>query len=998
MLCTCCKTPVPTSATCCPTCGTATPLDLDATAVVTPDSEQTVLSTGVGKGWSKAYTTSDDLAYRAVSIKTGAILGGRYEILEMLGEGGMGSVFKARDREVDRIVALKVIRSELAGSEDILKRFRQELILTRKVTHRNVVRIFDLGVADGLRFISMEYIDGRELAHILHDQGKLPPKEAAEIILQVCKGLAVAHSEGVIHRDLKPQNIMIDKQRRAAVMDFGIAHSEDAVALIAHRAESGSGAESSLTHVGSLLGTPRYMSPEQSRGGQVDKRSDLFTVGLIFYEMLTGDVPADKTSLADLLRIRSEQQIKAPIDVDPRIPRPLNDIIVRCLQLEPAKRYHSADQIIHDLEIWLGIRKRHTANWKLLAAAAVLIVILAAALFYNLRPRTAVTHAPVKILISDFANATGNAVLTGTLEPLLSTDLEGASFITAFNRGDARKTLAKLTGSNRLDENSARLVARREGVGVVIAGSINRDGDAYRISAQAVDTVSGKVIDKQTANASKPEQLNIAVAKIAAGFRKALGDVVSKSKQIAAAETFSSQSLAASQQYAQAQELQWAGKWDEALKAYALSAHLDPGLGRAYAGMAVILANMGRRKEAETYFRLAMSKIDRMSDREKYRTRGGYYLLERDYENAIEQFKALEKQYPADSAGIANLALADFYARNMSAALEEGRRAVAIYPNNLLQLNNVALFAMYAGDFDTAIRDSQQLLKMNPSFEKAYICLGLSQFAEGNVTQAAQTYKKLGTLGDWGASASTIGLADMALFEARPRDAIPLLEHGLDADAAAHNNSRFARKWIMLAQAWLMSGQKEKAISAAEEASVSASDEDVLYPAAIVLLETGRSDRTLQLAHKLAQRFEPDPQAYAKLIDAELQMKKRDYRGAVRTFQDARKIADTWLGRLGLGRAYLEAGAFTDADTEFDACLKRRGEATAVFLDDEPSWRYFAPLYYYLGRTREGLGSPDAADAYRNYLNIRENSTDDPLAKDARKRLRSLETSRSANR
>jgi tetratricopeptide (TPR) repeat protein len=354
-----------------------------------------------------------------------------------------------------------------------------------------------------------------------------------------------------------------------------------------------------------------------------------------------------------LLKERSEHQIKPPVEVDPRIPRRVNDIIVRCLQLDPAKRYQSADQIIQDLEIWLGIRKRHTANWKLLSIAAALIVLLAGALIYNLQPRRAVTHAPVKILVSDFANSTGNPVLTGTLEPVLSTALEDAAFITTYNRGQARKTLSKLSGSTKLDESSARLVARREGVGVVVAGSIRREGNDYKLSAQALDTVNGKVIDDEGATSSSPEQLNKAVAKVAAGFRKALGDVVPKSKQIAAAETFSSQSLEASQQYAQAQELQWAEKWQDALKAYDRSIQLDSGLGRAYAGIAVILANMGNRKDAEKYFRLAMSKINRMSDREKYRTRGGYYLLERDYEKAIEQFKALEKQYPADSAGIA---------------------------------------------------------------------------------------------------------------------------------------------------------------------------------------------------------------------------------------------------------------------------------------------------------------------------------------------------------
>jgi tetratricopeptide (TPR) repeat protein len=626
-------------------------------------------------------------------------------------------------------------------------------------------------------------------------------------------------------------------------------------------------------------------------------------------------------------------------------------------------------------------------------------VLLAGSLLYSLRPSTpAGTHAPVKILVSDFSNQTGNPVLDGTLEPMLSTALEGASFITTYKRGDARKTLSKLSGSTKLDENSARLIAQREGVGVVVAGSIQRDGSKYAVSARVIDARTNKVIDGESATASTPEELNRAVARIAAGFRKALGDATPKSAQLAAAETFSSQSLEASQQYALAQELQWQGKWDAALEAYRRSTELDPGLGRAYAGMAVILANTGRKQDAENNFKLAMSKIDRMTDREKYRTRGAYYLMERDYEKAIEQFKALEKQFPADSAGIGNLALADFYARNMTGAVEEERRVVALYPDNVLYLNNFGLFAMYAGDFDTAIRESERLLKLNPGFEKAYICLAISQLAQGDETAAAETYRKVAPLSAWGASDSAVGLADMALYQGRAADALSILEAAARADLGANDASRAAAKYVMQAQAWLMKGQSTKAVAAAERASNASTDESLLYPAAMIFLEAGNSEKALELSQKLSQRLEPDPGAYAKLIEAEVQMTRKDYRGAVRTFQDAQKIADTWLGHFGLGRAYLQAGAFTEADTEFDACVKRRGEATAVFLDDEPSWRYFAPMYYYQARAREGLGSPGATEAYQSYLKIREKSANDPLATDAKKRLRSLEASGSAVR
>src|SRR4029077_7971897 len=206
----------------------------------------------------------------------GTLLADRYEILELLGQGGMGAVYKARDTELDRVVALKLIRPELASNPEILRRFKQELILARDVTHRNVIRIFDLGQAKGFKFITMEFVEGRDLRTVLRERGKLPPEETVQIIAQVCRALEAAHAAGVVHRDLKPQNIMLDTKERVYVMDFGIAHSLETPGM---------------TQTGVLMGTPEYMSPEQAKGIKVDARSDLFALGVIFYEMLTGISP-----------------------------------------------------------------------------------------------------------------------------------------------------------------------------------------------------------------------------------------------------------------------------------------------------------------------------------------------------------------------------------------------------------------------------------------------------------------------------------------------------------------------------------------------------------------------------------------------------------------------------------------------------------------------------------------------------------------------------------
>src|SRR5437660_6876725 len=307
-------------------------------------------------------------------LRPQSVIGLRYEILELLGRGGMGAVYKAKDREVNQMVALNVIRPHLANSPATIDRFKQELILARQVTHRNVIRIYDLAEADGVKFITMEYVAGEDLRALTRERGKLTPQEAVEVMRQVCQALDAAHSVGVIHRDLKPQNIMRDKTGRVLVMDFGLA-----------RTLEGSG----MTQTGALVGTMEYMSPEQAVGKDLDQRSDLFTVGLIFYELLTGKMPfiAD-SALASL--IKRTQERAAPIsDHDRTIPGALTGIVSKCLERDPALRYQSIKEVLNDLEGWQGktagatlafqsVRRWAPSAWPwigLIAAVMVLTVV-----------------------------------------------------------------------------------------------------------------------------------------------------------------------------------------------------------------------------------------------------------------------------------------------------------------------------------------------------------------------------------------------------------------------------------------------------------------------------------------------------------------------------------------------------------------------------------------------------------------------------------------------
>jgi len=917
-------------------------------------------------------------------------LGNRYEIVRSLGVGGMGAAYLARDREVGRPVALKVIRTELAGEPSMLKRFRKELVLARRVTHPNVVRIFDLGVMDGVRFISMEFIEGQQLSTLFEERGKLPAKDAAEIVLQVCRGLSAVHSQGVVHRDLKPANIMIDKDGRAVVMDFGIAGTE-AASEEARSSTLLTDSLASMTRVGDLIGTPMYMSPEQSQAQSVDARSDLFTIGIIFYEMLTGDVPFRAESLRETLRKRCEETAISPSVLDPSIPKAISQIVLKCLQINPDDRYQDAGELIHDLEKHLGISQRGRRDRKWMIGSLVAPIMITGGFFLYERHAAEIVkpHPPVKILIADFDNQTRESVFNGALEPLLSFAMEDTPFLTSYNRIRARAIVAELRpGTTRLDATAARLVALREGVKVVISGAISVANGDYRVSVKADDSVQGTPIKSSEVTARNRNELLRLIGKLALPIREALGDTTPKSVKSITAETFSAASLEAAQRYSQAQAAQQSGQWEDAVRLYGETIKLDPDSGRAYAGMASTLANMGRRQDAQKYYEIALTKLYRMSVREKYRTRGGYFLLMGEYQQAMEQSKALVAAYPDDAGAVSNLAYSYFLQHDMTNAMSGGRRAVELYPGDVLYRLNAGLFSMYAGDFEIAILDSREALKINPRFAKAYLCIALAQLARGKTDTAQATWGQLAVMGDEGASAAAIGLADLALYQGRYNDVTKMLPAAVAADVLKHNGGQAALKRIALAQAYLANGDRSRAVAAAEAALGDRTDEPVVFPAAEIFLEAEKEPEAMAVAATLRNMSAPAPRAYAAVIEGLLKLKHKDYLDAVSTFQEAQKLSDTWLGRLALARAYLEAGAFAEAESELDNCIQRLGEATSVFLDDEPTLRYLPAAYYYRGRAREALRAASAGDDYRIFLEFKAQSQADPLVVDARRRVK----------
>ena len=919
-----------------------------------------------------------------------------YEILKPLGKGGMGEVFLAQDTVLDRKVAIKFLPESMQKDEKARVRLLREAKAAASLDHPFICKIYETGEIEGKAYIVMEYIEGKDLSEKLNE-GILPLRDSLQMILEIAEALEEAHNKGIIHRDLKPSNIMLTPQGHVKVMDFGLAKQilpggdEEAITKTL---------QASITEQGAIVGTLAYMSPEQARGDKLDARSDIFSLGIILYEMISGKHPFTKPSAIETLSsiIRDPHP---PTNVKPKSVNPLiTPVLRKALAKEPENRHQNIENFIEDIRKVqrhiIGGARFLLRPLPIIAASIVIIALLVFAIIRFIRPGAMATPekalAPISVLIADFQNKTDDPVFDGALEHALTIGLEEASFITAYRRQKARMLANQLDRSaeGRLDVRLAKLVCVQEGINMVIDGSIEKSGTGYTFKVFAIDPFSSEEITEASKTSStKAGVLNAAVWLA----NKVISDLGGRSIDSAKAiseETFTTSSIEAVNAYTRAQELNATGMQEEAVAEYLRAIEADPEFGRAYSGLAMIYFNTGDRQKAQDYHKKALARIDNMTDREKYRTRSIWYLITRDYQKAIEECSALVNQYPADSAGHGNLAYAYYMTRNMAKALEHNSKTVELFPKDVNARFNQSCYALGASDFVLAKQEAEKTLELDPKWEKAYVCLALSELAQDRPIQAEESYQKLKTLSQWGFSLGTTGLADIALYQGRLQDAKKKLEEGIEIDIENQRAEMAAYKKIMLAHTNLLLGEKDNAHRLAEQACATLEDVDVLVPAAQIYLEAGKEAKASVLAAKLNAQLESEPRAYGKLIEGEINRKRGKIHKAIELFQESRDLLDTWLVHLSLGKAFLEAEAFPKAHSEFEMCLKRRGEAAEAFLNDIPSYYYFPQVYYYLGRTLEGLGSPAAADSYQKFLQIKLKGEDDWMIEDARRRHKAL--------
>ena len=689
-----------------------------------------------------------------------------YEILDQLGKGGMGEVFLAQDTALDRKVAIKFLPEEMQKDATARMRLLREAKAAASLDHPFICKIYETGEIESKAYIVMEYIEGKDLRNKL-DEGLLPLRDSLQMALEIAEALEEAHGKGIVHRDLKPANIMLTPQGHAKVMDFGLAKQ---ILPAGEEAITKTLTQASLTEQGAMVGTLAYMSPEQAKGETVDARSDIFSLGILLYEMTSGNHPFSKTSPIETLSSILRDPTPA-ISVTPKVVNPvLSPILRKAMAKDPADRYQKVAELVVDIRKLLrdtvGGSRILLRGWPLVVGAILIVAMVLTGIWWFTRPPEVglPMKSPIKVsvLLADFQNKTGDPVFDGVLETTLGLSLDNASFISIYDTKQARRQAIQLKPSSegRLDLELAQLISRSQGIYAVINATIEPSNGGFLIKVWAVDPSSSQTIGEVEQKISSKQDVFKAADVLSAKLQAELIDIPPDTTETLMKETFTTTSLEAMKAYADAQELDALGKQEEAIKGYLRALDNDPNFGRAYSGLAVIYYNRGQPQEAERYYQEALKRIDQMNEREKHRTRGGYYLFKLNSKGAIEEYSDLVEQYPGDAAGHSMLAFAYFLDHNMMRAYEEGSHALELNPHHIYTRYNLSWFALAAGELERAHQVAHTLVEQNPSFEEAYLVRALSELAQGQSAQAAKTHHQLESVSLLGASLASTGLAE----------------------------------------------------------------------------------------------------------------------------------------------------------------------------------------------------------------------------------------------
>jgi tetratricopeptide (TPR) repeat protein len=837
-----------------------------------------------------------------------------YRVLEKLGTGGMGIVYKAQDLRLERFVALKFLPDNLRNDSQALERFRREALAASALNHANICTVHDIGEQDGRPFLAMEFIDGETLRR--HVNGKpLPIEEILNLGIQISDALDAAHSEGIIHRDIKPANIFVTKRGQAKVLDFGLAK------LVAKGIGDNDATDSShpsleepISIVGVISGTPSYMSPEQIRGDDLDTRADVFSLGLLLYEMATGQ-KAFPGGTGGLIIEAILSKTPAPVrSLNVEIPVELEAIINKAIEKDKEKRYQSAAELRSDLQVLKrGFESGHTATSALLAtvgaqrlpwikrnkwavpgiSAAIIAALALGGWLYDTRRAHALSETDT-VVLADFTNKTGDAVFDDTLRQGLAVQLEQSPFLSLVSDQRARQTLQLMgkPADQKLTPEIARELCERTASKAYLSGTISSLGSQYVLGISAVNCQTGDTLAQEQVTADSKERVLPALGEAATKLRGRLGESLKSVQKLATPiEQATTPSLEALQAYSLGRSTMVAqGNFTAAVPLFQRAIRLDPNLAMAYASLGTTYHNLGEKELAADNTRRAYELRAKVSEREKFYIESHYHhFVTGDLEKAKQVYELWAQTYPREAVPPMNLGVVYQSLGQYEKSLEDFREALRLLPNDVLNYGNLVTALVNLNrvkEAHAAAAEAAEKKLDSPDLRFALYQLAFLQSDE--TAMAAEVQWAKGRPGE--ESVLLYYQADTAAYYGQLNKARELSRQAVAAAERAGRKERAAGCEAAAALREALFGNGAEARRSATNALNHSNGRDVQFVAGLALAMVGDRNRAIEMADALKSHYPEDTIVqfnYLPTIYAQIALDDRDPSRAIEFLKTA---------------------------------------------------------------------------------------------------------------